>query len=80
MKILPRFTLAAAVVLASAGLAEAMPAASLGAQDGSFVRNVAVTVTKTVRRGPFGGQTVTRRVVRRGPFGGRSVTVTKTVR
>ena len=80
MKTAPRLALAATLVLASAGLADAMPATPLGSSSGSLLQNVDVTVTKTVRRGPLGGRIVNRQIVRRGPFGGRSVTVTKTVR
>lgn len=58
--------------------AEAMPVASVAAAAAPVV-DVAVVVTKTVRRGPFGGRRVVRRVVRRGPFGRTVVTTTRRV-
>ena len=72
-------TAAAAVLgLCLAGSAEAMPVAPAGISQAPVI-DVAVVVTKTVRRGPFGGRRVMNRVIRRGPMG-RTVTTTRMVR
>lgn len=73
-------TLAAATLagLCLAGTAEAMPVAPAGASQAPIV-DAAVVVTRTVRRGPFGGTVVTRRMVRR-PMMGRTVVTTRVVR
>lgn len=73
-------TIAAAALLGFcfAGAAEAMPVGPAGIAQAPVV-DAAVVVTKTVRRGPFGGRTVVKKVMRGGPMG-RTVTTTRTVR
>ena len=78
MKIIATLTAATLAGLCLVGSAEAMPVAPAGVAQAPIV-DVAVVVTKTVRRGPFGGRVVTRRVVRR-PMMGRTVTTTRVVR
>ena len=78
MKIIATLAVAAVAGLGLAGTAEAMPVAPAGVAQAPIV-DVAVVVTKTVRRGPFGGRVVTRRIVRR-PMMGRTVTTTRVVR
>ena len=77
MKIIATFAAAAVAGLCLVGTAEAMPIAPAGISKAPIV-DAAVVVTKTVRRGPFGGRVVTRRVVRR-PMMGRTVTTTRVV-
>ena len=73
-------TLAAAAIagLCLVGTAEAMPVGPAGIAQAPVI-DAAVVVTKTVRRGPFGGRRVVKRIVRRGPMG-RTVTTTRVVR
>lgn len=78
MKIVATLALAGLAGLFIAGTAEAMPVAPAGATRAP-IADTAVVITKTVRRGPFGGRRVVKRVVRRGPMG-RTVTTTRTVR
>ena len=78
MKIVATLAFAGLAGLFLAGTAEAMPVAPAGAVQAPIV-DAAVVITKTVRRGPFGGRRVVKRVVRRGPMG-RTVTTTRTVR
>lgn len=78
MKIIATLAAAAVAGLCLAGTAEAMPVAPAGAAQAPVI-DVAVVVTKTVRRGPFGGRMVTKRIVRR-PMMGRTVTTTRVVR
>lgn len=78
MKFVATLAFAGLVGLSLAGTAEAMPVAPAGAAQAPIV-DVAVVVTKTVRRGPFGGRVVTKRIVRR-PMMGRTVTTTRVVR
>lgn len=78
MKIVATLAATAVLALGLAGTAEAMPVAPAGIAQAPVI-DVAVMVTKTVRRGPFGGRRVVKRVVRRGPMG-RTVTTTRTVR
>ncbi len=83
MKIIATIAAATLAGLTLVGTAEAMPVGPAGASQAPIV-DAAVVVTKTVRRGPFGGRVVTRRVVRRPmmrrPMMGRTVTTTHTVR
>lgn len=78
MKIVATLAFAGLAGLFLAGAADAMPVAPAGAVQAPIV-DVAVVITKTVRRGPFGGRRVVKRVVRRGPMG-RTVTTTRVVR
>ena len=78
MKIIATLTAATLAGLCLVGSAEALPVAPAGVAQAPVV-DVAVVVTKTVRRGPFGGRVVTRRVMRR-PMMGRTVTTTRVVR
>ncbi len=78
MKTIATLAAAALAGLCLVGTAEAMPVGPAGVAPAPVV-DVAVVVTKTVRRGPFGGRIVTRRVVRR-PMMGRTVTTTRVVR
>ena len=78
MKIIATLAAATILGLGFAGAAEAMPVGPAGIAQAPVI-DVAVVVTKTVRRGPFGGRRVVKRIVRRGPMG-RTVTTTRVVR
>ena len=77
MKIVATLASAGLAGLLLVGNAEAMPVAPARIAQAPVV-DVAVVITRTVRRGPFGGRRVVTRVVRRGPMG-RAVT-TRVVR
>ena len=78
MKIIAATIAAATLGFCLVGTAEAMPVAPAGVARAPVV-DAAVVITKTVRRGPFGGRRVVQRVVRRRPMG-RTVTTTRVVR
>ena len=78
MKIIATLAAATILGLGFAGAAEAMPVGPAGIAQAPVI-DAAVVVTKTVRRGPFGGRTVVKKVMRGGPMG-RTDTTTRTVR